>query len=129
MQTLTGVIGSSSVYWLNEELDKGINLDWEEHVKQCPNKEHDTCFECQPSDTILIGDWKLDAQGKYMPNKRGSNHYSAIVNEFTVQVIWSKYIAKVRAYCSPCYPNQLDLESGKGTYKAYTLPNDLINEE
>jgi hypothetical protein len=39
-------------------------------------------------------------------------------------VVFSKRIVGVRSMCSPCYPNQADLDSGEGDFLAYALPED-----
>jgi hypothetical protein len=125
MQAITGVISNNSVEWLDDEIaHKGIDLDYENHVKECPNDDHDSCWESNGSETYLIGDWKIQKDGKYAPNHKGD--YAAIVSECETQVVWSKHTVKVRAMCSPCFPGQADLNSGQGNIKAYTLPDDLI---
>ena len=88
------------------------------------------CFDHEK----LIGDWKIitskDGKIQYEPDETGE--FSAIVTDSTfncIQVVWSKYTTKVRAWCSPCFPHQADLDSGEGEIECYTLPEDLILKE
>jgi hypothetical protein len=82
-------------------------------------------IECDSSHTKIMGDWVKDENGLYMPYEKGE--FAAIVNESTIQVVWSKYTTHGRL-CSPCYPGQLDvrMDDNSGEYIGYTLPEYLI---
>ena len=88
-------------------------------------------FESSPSD-YLIGSWKQDRFGKY-EHDTSKGDYAAIVREDVVQVVWSKYVTKCKNLCSPCYPGQADVNSGKdepdGVFLAYNLPPDAYQGE
>lgn len=91
------------------------------------NLEMLECFDHEK----LIGDWKK-SEGLYQPNEDGE--FAAIVTDSTfncIQVVWSKYTKNVRVWCSLCFPNQADLDSGDGNIEAYCLPDELLlkNEE
>lgn len=134
----TGVLNSNSIAW--EFIDDEICLDCEEADKEFKNGTHECEYgedcncqdfiECNSSHTKIIGDaWRLDTKtGEYDVIKDNPElEFAAIVNESTVQVVWSKYIA-TGAPCSLCYPGQIDLDS-KGEFKAYTLPDYLLGQE
>ncbi len=134
---LTGVIGISQInsQYVCEDCNNGINLTYElavkEHGKFCEDKE---CMENDheyfsenyygDEDTILVG-YTKDDEGLYIPDT--SKEFSYIYNEGILQVTQSKYTKDVRL-CSPCYPNQGDLNT-IGDYKAYNLPSDYFDKE
>lgn len=105
-------------------------------VKRCNECEQEFDIEnvfCEDHEK-LIGDWKIitnkDGSIQYEPDENGE--FSAIVNSSsfsTIQVVYSKFTTKVRAFCSPCFPNQADLDSGEGDILCYTLPDYLLPEE
>lgn len=125
----TGVINSNEVAW--ENVSDEICLTCEEIREDIENddsiedKESELDFmECDSSHTRIFGDWIYDTKtGQYEPDKNGE--FSAIENESTVQIVFSKY-TKHGNVCSPCYPGQIDLDSD-GEFLAYTLPDYLIN--
>ena len=93
-------------------------------------KENEYEFiECDSSHEKIFGDaWVLDTKtNKYdvAENKEGLE-FAAILNESTVQVVWSKYIVEGKRLCSPCFPGQVDLDSEDGDFSSYTLPEYLI---
>ena len=118
----TGVISNNSVEFLNDELYSGIDLDYENWLKENVNEEDLDYYESGPDTTYLLGDWLKDEEDKYYPDPAGE--YAAICGEIYTQVVFSKYTKKC-ALCSPCYPGQGDLDS-EGEFLAYTLPADLI---
>lgn len=90
--------------------------------------EHEGCGP-QERGTVLIGSWKKDEDGKYVPDESGE--YAAICNEIYGQVVWSRHV-KHCAPCSPCYPGQADLDNevpadGDG-FLCYDLPPDVYGE-
>lgn len=120
---ITGVIDTTAPEWLLEEINShGIDLDYEEHVRECCREFHDDCYDPGCETTYLIG-YKKDVKRDYVPDPEVE--YSAIVNGGmnTVQVTRSNWVSRV-ALCSPCYPGQGDL-SNSGEYLAYTLPPDV----
>jgi len=128
----TGVVTNNHVEWLSEEIDKRINLAYEEWLDnqhrlewgdadEGEEEDIETEFESNPSDTILIGDWIRDDDNLYKPDK--TREYAAIVGEICTQVVWSK-TTKRCALCSPCYPGQGDLDT-PGDWLAYDLPADM----
>jgi len=126
---ITGVHSGNDIEWY-EDIDDGIYLDYEEHLKECKEyKEHGYC-DCEiESSTILFPSdgWIKGNDGLYDINP--NSEYSAIFNTGynTIQVIHSKYRI-YSGFCSPCYPNQLDVDSG-GNNKAYMLPPDMLRNE
>jgi hypothetical protein len=137
-EPVTGVLSNNSVAW--EFVDDEQCLDCEQAYKEFENGSH-TCeygegcncedfLECDGSHTKIIGDaWVLDTKtGKYDVIKDNPElEFAAIVNETTVQVVWSKFTARGNV-CSPCYPGQIDLDSD-GEFLAYTLPDYLLYKE
>ena len=135
---ITGVLSihSADCSILSEECINGIDLDYEEALKEFYNncdeesndfdealQEFNDGYESQDSN-VLIGKWKTDKEGLYMPDETGD--YSAIVRESEIQIIYSKNTTRANL-CSPCYPGQADLDS-EGKYLAYTLPDDMLNQ-
>ena len=136
--TFPGVISGNNVEYLWDEVDsEGINLTELQIIEDyctennCTEDEIPEDFwECLEIDepTYLIGDWASE-DGEYI-EYIGDCGYSAVVQTlggtYNVHVTYSETIAHVRAMCSPCCPNQADLDSGEGDILAYTLPADLI---
>ena len=102
--------------------------DAEEHAdKEMENWESD-CM-------ILVGDWKRtnpDAElleyPTYEPDETGD--WAGIYRRDSgniLQVVWSKW-ALQGAWCSPCYPNQVDLDSDGGIW-GYCLPAAEVRDE
>lgn len=124
----TGVINTNRVIqFIIDEIDEnGIDLDFEEHCKDCHKEDHDLCY-ISLSPTYLIGDWRKDDDGRYIVDKSGKNGYAAICAEIYTQVVWSKYI-RYGDLCSPCFPGQVNLESDDGDYAVYDLPPEAYEE-
>lgn len=130
---VTGVHSVNGIAW--EFIDDEVCLDCERAYEEFENGMHECEYgegcncadfiECDSSHTKLIGNWIKDDDGKYAPDKTGE--FAAIVNESTIQVVWSKYTAR-HALCSPCYPGQTDNDSD-GVYLGYCLPAYLTGEE
>lgn len=138
---VTGVISLNDVsQFVCDEIDNGINLtaeaaekeyrqDHYNHYHHKPNAISMQKFwdqwEDTPDDEWIIGDWIKDNDGLYDAD-REHGEYAAIVRESTIQVVWSKYVTKTKNLCSPCYPGQADVQSGKdeddGQFLAYNLP-------
>ena len=125
---ITGVISNNTVEFLNEKIDAGIDIDYENFLKELAGQEltedeYNDAVEFYENDaaTILIGSWIKD-NGQYTEDVNGQ--YAAIVRETVTQVIYSKHTTRA-ALCSPCYPGQADLNT-IGEYLAYTLPADII---
>jgi hypothetical protein len=145
-EPIVGVIRNNAIEHLGEVTDGGIWLDWEEHKDACggicklcdcnhedscrcaegsihkyePSGEHDACEFCGEGD-VLIGDWRKDDSGRYVPDEKG--YYSAVVGEVYTQVLMSRF-TRPCALCSPCYPQQGDLET-PGPITAYDLPKEI----
>jgi len=145
-EPVTGVLSVNSINW--EYLDDDICLiceEWSEEIAEmqdcpecenlldedgnCPecgwSKERQYDFmECDSSHEKIIGDWKKGEDGKYDVDKDGE--FAGIIRESTIQVVWSKTIAKNKKLTSPCFPGQVDLDSDDGDFQGYTLPEYLI---
>ena len=117
---ITGVLNSGKAEFLYEDCLNGTDVGYEEHLKECPNEEHDECyFNDEP--TYLVGFRKNEKTGEFEPDENAE--YSAIVMPIYTQVIRSKYVSRVEL-CSPCFPGQGDLDT-PGEFLAYTLPPDV----
>ena len=123
---LTGVHNGNDIeHW--DDLYNGIDLGYEEHIKECESYLETGECDCDlETGTTLIGGWILKG-GLYEPDT--DSEYSAIYNpdENTIQVLHSKYMIRC-AYCSPCYPNQVDVDS-TGEQIGYMLPIEIMTEE
>jgi hypothetical protein len=130
-----GVISQNRLNW--EYIDDEICLDCEEIFADIEadeqldeeDKEHEyemvECFD----HAKIIGDWKKDEDGKYIPDENGE--FAAVLSSSTFNdctVVWSKFIKKNVALCSPCAPGQASIES-HGEYSCYDLPEYLKYEE
>lgn len=112
---------------------RGINLSYEEALNNhscedygCTEDSwHDEFTESyEPNDeTYLIGSWK-GSIGEYEPDETGE--YAALSRADVIQVVWSTHVRGYRSMCSPCYPNQIDCDSGNGELLAYSLPEDAF---
>lgn len=131
----TGVLSTNDIAW--EWLDSEICLTCEEIIQEIDNdesiedKQSEYDFiECNSDHTRLLGDWIKDNDGLYAPD-RDNGEFSAIENESTIQVVWSKFTTKQCKPCSPCYPGQLDVDYDyeNGEFSAYTLPDYLLRKE
>ena len=128
----TGVRSNNNIPWLNDEICSGIDLDYEESIREMEEEgmtEEEIEKACEFYDssdsTYLIGGWILDTvTHEYDVDKESD--YAAIVREDVTQIVWSKTV-KTGALCSPCYPGQVDLDS-EGGYLAYDLPDDFYTE-
>lgn len=120
-----GVVQTNKVSWLYEDMfNHGIDIDFEEHLKECKNEYHDDCY-FNDTPTYIIG-FKLDeTTGKYDIDT--DKEYSAIMSETYTQVVHSKYYS-LCALCSPCFPNQGDNDT-KGNNLTYALPESLYDDE
>lgn len=128
-----GVVSANLINW--EYLDNEICLDCEqiyaeidrEHEENGGSGEEENfrdydeveCFD----HTKLFGDWIKDEEGKYIPDKE-NGEFAAVYtqgsfNDFTV--IWSKFIKKNVALCSPCAPGCGSIDSN-GSFSCYELP-------
>jgi len=135
MIPVTGVIHNNSAAWLQEDIQfNAIDLDFENHCASCPNDDHSDCWETDGSETLLIGfetcESKLEAWFEvggtfYAVNEQAV--YSAIVGETYTQVVKSRWAAECTR-CSPCYPNQGDLDTPGTDYLAYCLPSSMFDE-
>jgi hypothetical protein len=145
-EPVTGVISFNDVaQFVSDEIaSNGIDLQYEqalvdfeiyfmqEHARMPNDEEYDQFNNemdgCDSGD-FLIGDWFKDDAGLWDCNKE-NGEYAAIVRESVVQVVWSKYITKCKALCSPCYPGQCDVVQGtdeeNGEFLAYNLPKEAF---
>lgn len=118
----TGVLNANIPEWIHEEFYNAIDLMYEEFKKETPRKYWES-YESMESD-YLLGDW-VKYRGLFQSSKLGE--YSAIYRSDSnvIQVIKSQWYKKDVRFCSPCYPNQADLETGYGDLYAFDLPFDL----
>ena len=123
---VTGVHSGNDVeHW--DDFDSGIDLDYEEHIKECEAYLKDGCCDCMlDTGRTLFGNWVKDEDGLYDADPNGE--YSAIYNpnENTIQVVRSRFKIKC-LHCSPCYPGQGDVDT-PGDLVAYMLPPDMMQE-
>ena len=124
---LTGVHNGDDIeHW--DDLYDGIDLDYESHLEECESYLETGECDCDlKTGTTLIGGWIKGIDGLYGPDVL--SEYSAIYNpnENTIQVVHSKFLIRC-AYCSPCYPNQVDVDS-TGEQIGYMLPIEIMTEE
>lgn len=137
---VTGVLSWYSLadFVLDELIDSGIDVLWESYKKECESElvgeDLEQALEFAEFDTveILVGfTHNENADQRDLYDIDQSAEFSAVISNGngcpTIQVLQSKYTTRVKSYCSPCYPNQADLDSGKGDILTYTLPPDMID--
>ena len=65
---ITGVMDTSDPEWLLEEVHlHGIDLGFEEHLRECSKEFHDNCYDNDYPSTYLIG-YKKDEKGDFVPD-------------------------------------------------------------
>lgn len=128
MKILTGVISFNSIdpECLYNLMDNGIDLEWEVAIKDKSEEEIEDLadsWESQDS-TYLIG-FKLNSEGKYEENKE--KPFSAIISvgNVVIQITRSTHMVTDAHICSPCYPNQADLDS-EGSLSGYIFPPEYL---
>ena len=123
---VTGVFSMHNLEWICDDMDKGIDEEYEAHVRECPNEEHDDCFgDSDGSGTTLIGFVYNEETKLY--DEDPTAEYSAIVSDTYVQVTKSSYGIRCEL-CSPCYPGQGDGDT-EGDYLAYSIPPEVVGEQ
>lgn len=129
---ITGVIEINKLgqAFFDELNYSSIDITLEEYIEENPenltqNELDNLDWWDSSQDTMLIGDWIKDKNDQYDYDPNGE--YAAIVNETTVQVIYSKHVRKNVALCSPCYPGQADSAS-TGDFMMYDLPAEFYEE-
>jgi hypothetical protein len=102
-----------------------VNPEWldmqDEVCPECMRKNRDEEDECPTYHERLLGGWTYKDR-HYEPNE--SKEYSAVWQEGYIQVVWSSHTAR-HAYCSPCFPDQGNLEE-EGDVLTYTLPPEAL---
>lgn len=116
---ITGVLLARDPEWLLDiAYDSGIDLGWEEHLKECDREEHDFC---EAGEAFFLIGFRQCLDGKYEPDPEAE--YSVIIDGIYALVVRSKWVTRT-ALCSPCFPGSGDLGT-PGEYLVYTLPEDL----
>jgi len=119
---ITGVISQNSVPLIWDDMNDFVNLDYEEFLKTSPTDDEKDMY-CDDDATYLTG-YKLDeSTGLYDIDETAE--YSAIISCPVIQITHSKHTARANK-CSPCYPNQADLDT-PGDLLAYCLPVELFD--
>ena len=125
----TGVFSIHGCYRLDEEREKGIDLNFEEYCRECPqDSENCDCdYESMGDGTYLIGFAYNEKTEEYDIDEKAE--YSAIVNmgANTAQVVKSLWAIR-GGLCSPCSPGQVDAESITDDFLAYALPPSVISD-
>jgi hypothetical protein len=127
---VTGVIcqGSIDPEKLTEIYDKGIDLgflQWEEENPKADPMEYEDM-----GDTIILYGFKKNKKTKlYEPDPRVEISCILSTDYGNIQIVKSKWIAEDARRCSPCYPNQADLDSKGGGICGYTFGPDWFSDE
>ena len=121
----TGVFSMHNLEFICEDMDtKGIDVEFEAHLRECPNEDHDECWGDGESGETLIGFVFDEASGKYDIDPNAE--YSAIVGDTYVQVVKSSFGIR-GALCSPCYPGQVDADT-EGDFLGFAVPPDVVGD-
>lgn len=123
----TGVISIHSVSdsFIEDLYDNGIDLEYEAFIEEYGEEKAEE-YEMQEPE-ILLG-FKKNNEGKYDIDEEAD--YSLIYDAHfcAIQVVRSKWIKDNCAGCSPCFPNQADLDTDHGSLVAYSLSPEDISE-
>lgn len=88
------------------------------------------------SSVLLHGNWIQGSDGLWDPDPQGEWAALERVEDGTLQVVWSHH-KMLCVFCSPCYPDQGDLDTPSGqvpaldgpTTWAYCLPPELCQDD
>jgi len=133
MAILTGVLDFNelNMEMLDNLINSGIDLTWEEEIQdKTPEEIEELQDTYEPDDTVWLYGFKKDNNGKYEPDTE--QPFSVVIrseNGGTVQVVHSKWVMTDLKLCSPCFPNQTDLDSQEGSLTGYALPSEYLNKE
>jgi len=122
-----GVILTNEVSYLHEDMYNGIDLDFEEYMKEKPidtNDEDWGDLYYKEDSTYYIG-FKKGDDGLLMIDYDAE--YSAIIKFPYTQVVHSNFMSYAH-HCSPCFPYQNDLQTA-GDNETYTLPPDMFDDK
>lgn len=96
-------------------------------------QEYSDSADDSDGDTVLVGDWARDAEGRYVPDTAGIRGYAIVLNHYSniASVEWSRTIIGARD-TSPCYRmadgsgpcGDLDALADDG-YPTYDVPSDM----
>ncbi|RKY82664.1 hypothetical protein DRQ07_00645 [candidate division KSB1 bacterium] len=125
IKPVTGVISIHSVndFLIDEIFNNGIDLDYEAFIKEYGEDKAEE-YEMQEPE-ILLG-FKKNNENLYDIDKEAE--YSLIYDGHfcAIQVVHSKWVKTNCSMCSPCFPNQADLDTDHGNLIAYSLsPEDI----
>lgn len=125
VEPTTGVFEQNNLEHIQDEFLNTIDLDYEEHRRQCqdPECECQEFWETQDDSTLLIGFRYNEATEEYDPDPAAE--YSAIWSGTTIQVVKSQWYIR-GGLCSPCFPGQVDADNENGDLLAYSIPPDVI---
>lgn len=142
MNIITGVGNANQIQEWEDFIDLDFEIALTEKIKELISiaEENDKPYEqediaCEAveqlegfsGETQLYGSWLQDGEDKYYPDPDGEYAMIYDSNNNIYQVIHSQYAIQCY-HCSPCYPNQGDIDS-EGDLLAYCLPPDMMNEE
>lgn len=127
MDILTGVFNGNSLSgdFLDEIISNGISLDYEAYIAE--NGEDASDDYCGDNDTYIFG-MKKDGKGSYEADETADVAGIFNTNQNTVQIVQSKWCFDDARMCSPCYPNQADMDSVGGGVLGYSVSPDDFNE-
>jgi len=116
----TGVISIHSVneYLIDKIFNDGIDLDYEAYIEE-NGEDAAEDYETQ-NPTVILG-FKKDKEGLWDVDTDAEYSLKYNGDCCTIQVVHSKYIKTGCHHCSPCYPNQANLDTDYGSLIAYSL--------
>ena len=126
-RVLTGVISLNSLNTnIFEDIfnEKTINTGLEHHLEHCNNADHENCD--YDNSICLIG-FEKDSKGNFLIAKNSEYSYICDIDTNYIQVVNSKYALPCKL-CSPCYPNQGDLDSEGEDVYAFCLPIEFYED-
>jgi len=123
---VTGVINLYSLMpeALDDFMADSVDLDLEEYLDKHPNEEINSW---EGSSLYLYG-FRKGSGGKYEPDEK--SEFSAIIRTESnvMQIVRSSHACWCRQ-CSPCYPNQGDLDTPGHDYLAYAPTPDCFDDD
>jgi len=125
MNIVTGVISLHSLMpeALDDLIAQSVDLDFEEYQEEHPDEE----IDFWDGSSLYVYGFRKGSDGKYEPDKNAG--FSAIIRieSNVMQVIRSSHVCWCKQ-CSPCYPNQADIDTPGHDFLAYAPPPDCFEE-
>jgi len=125
----TGVISVHSVSceFIDDIFNNGIDLDFEAYIAENGDSQDVIDLYEMDEPEVIMGFIK-GKDGKYVidPDAELSVIYNGGL--CTIQIVKSEFVKTDCVFCSPCYPDQGDLDSNHGNVVCYCVDPEDLND-